>query len=277
MLSRRALITDLDNTLYNWIDFFAPSFRAMVHAIARITRLPEADIIESFRQVYSRHRTLEYSFAIQELGILKSLELSTKELEEKIVQPARVAFMRARRKHLRLYPHVRETLQWAKNQDLLIIGLTDVPLFHAERRLKVLHIDQFFDALFSREDFEVPESAASDVKEKSAKCMYVSQIPMKEELNSSQLKPNPAPLYSIFDRFRLAPETTYMVGDNLWKDVSLAQTVGVHDIWARYGQEAKQENLETLRQITPWTQEEIAKNEEAKCRVKPTHIIDDFS
>lgn len=51
---RPILITDLDNTLYNWVDYFAPSFRGMVHAISREMNLDEEKIYSGFKEVFKK-------------------------------------------------------------------------------------------------------------------------------------------------------------------------------------------------------------------------------
>jgi len=277
MPEKRALVADLDGTIYNWLDFFAPSFRWMVRVLARVTQLDEDTIIESFRRVYQRHRSLEYAFSIQELDIWESLEWSLEEIREKAVEPARRTFVEVRRKHLRLYPNVRETLQWARDERLLIIGLSDAPEFQADRRLKFLRIARFFDRLRSWEGYDVPDYAPRDVLEKLEAGKYESRISL-ESFDLSDAKPNPKTLRLILREFQLSPENVYLVGDSLWKDIGLAQSVGVHDIWARYATQAiNKENIDTLLRITPWTKEEFAKSQEAKHLITPTYVIDDFS
>jgi len=274
---KRALITDLDGTLYNWADFFAPSFRAMIHVLNRITGVDENRLIESFRRVYLEHKTVEYAFAIQELDIWESLKWSPEEIEKKAVKPAWGAFKRVRGKNLRLYPHVREILEWAKSEGLIIIAFTDSPLYQAEMRLKFLRIDRFFDELLSWYGYGVPPHAPKEVLDKHAAGRYVSRISSKSWFAMSEAKPNPEKFLLLLHKHQLSPDNTYMVGDSLWKDVGLAQKIDAHDIWARYGKNVQEKNLETLRRITPWSEEEITKNKEARDRIRPSYTIDDFS
>ncbi len=63
----KALIADIDNTLFDWPAFFAPSFRAMVHALEKRLDLSYAQLESEFKRVYSEKDSLEYSFSIQEL------------------------------------------------------------------------------------------------------------------------------------------------------------------------------------------------------------------
>src|ERR1700744_4162534 len=88
------LVTDFDNTLYDFAAYFSPCFRAMVHALARETKLEEQVLISDFQAVYEQHKTIEYAFSVQELpslANLPSLEIS------RLVHIATVAFGRTRR------------------------------------------------------------------------------------------------------------------------------------------------------------------------------------
>ena len=94
------IITDLDNTLYNWVDYFAPSFRGMVHALSKKSGVEEDLLIQEFRHVYNRHRSIEYSFSVQELNVFK--DKSSEEIQE-LIKTAKGAFSRVRGKKLELY------------------------------------------------------------------------------------------------------------------------------------------------------------------------------
>jgi phosphoglycolate phosphatase len=279
MPDKRALIVDLDGTIYNWVDFFCPSFRAMVHVLMRLTNLDEDTLTESFRRVYQEHKTLEYSFVVQELDIWEELKWSTEEINERAVKWARNAFRRVRSKHLHLYPNIKQTLQWARDQKLIIIAYTDAPRVQAEMRLKFLRIDRFFNRLHSLQDEEVPKYAPSDVLEKlEAGTYYTSRVASKSDFDQSRSKPNPESLYHVMREFELIEESTYLVGDSIAKDIGVAQEVGVVDIWARYGRNlTNQKNMDTLLRITPWTEEELERSRKAAEFIEPTFVIDDFS
>ncbi len=60
----RALITDLDNTLYNWYAFFIPAFYGMISEAARILDCPESQLIEDMRRVHVRFGDVEHPFAL---------------------------------------------------------------------------------------------------------------------------------------------------------------------------------------------------------------------
>ena len=56
------LITDLDNTLYNFVDFFGPAFRAMVHALSKTYGLDEVELVDEFKEVFAHTGTIEFAF-----------------------------------------------------------------------------------------------------------------------------------------------------------------------------------------------------------------------
>src|SRR5262245_33864374 len=99
------LILDLDNTLYNWVDFYAPSFRAMVHVLAKATGFGEDALYDDFKQVYKDKRSLEYAFSVQELSLLR--DRPTEEMD-RLIALAKGAFSRVREAHLKPYPGVKE-------------------------------------------------------------------------------------------------------------------------------------------------------------------------
>src|ERR1035438_9588211 len=96
----KLLVVDLDNTVYDWTSFHAPSFRAMVHAISGHTDLPESEIIEQFKEVFHLHESVEYPFAVQKLRLCHYL---SRDEVDTLVHASQVAFGRTRRRRLRPY------------------------------------------------------------------------------------------------------------------------------------------------------------------------------
>ena len=45
-MTLRAVITDLDNTLYDWVAYFIPAFRAMIKALVELTGVPETRLLD---------------------------------------------------------------------------------------------------------------------------------------------------------------------------------------------------------------------------------------
>ena len=64
------LVTDLDNTLFDWFDIWYTSFSAMLHEIERISEIPVEILEREIKAVHEKHGTSEYAFLIEELPSL---------------------------------------------------------------------------------------------------------------------------------------------------------------------------------------------------------------
>jgi hypothetical protein len=51
------LITDLDNTLYDWFDFWYHSFTAMLDQIVVISGIPREQLEPEIKKIYEKHGT----------------------------------------------------------------------------------------------------------------------------------------------------------------------------------------------------------------------------
>ena len=149
-MTRKIVLVDVDNTLYDWPAFFAPSFRAMVHALKRELALPEEQLYREFKEVFAKRHSLEYAFAIQELEFVR--QLPTGRIQH-LIRQGRGAFLRVQRHRLRPYSRVPETLHWLAEQGHLVVGVTNSPLFLAQKRLFDLGLDSFLTGLVAWEGF----------------------------------------------------------------------------------------------------------------------------
>jgi phosphoglycolate phosphatase len=276
----KLVITDLDNTLYDWVDYFVPSFSAMLDELVRMTGIDEPTLKESFKRVYQRHGTTEYAFAIQELDVLakQNAGLTHREMLAKYETAIR-AFRRARRNTLRLYDGVAATLRQLRQQGRKIAAHTDAMMFYAESRLKQLEIEDLFDALVAPRDHGLPAGArAEDLRYHRTTDAYEARIAIKRALEPGMLKPNPDCLLDIVKTFGVAPGETLYVGDSLGKDVRMAQRARVHDVHAAYGGRHSADNYRKLVEITHWTEEDVAREKELQAvAVKPSFTIANFA
>lgn len=284
-MKRPVLITDIDNTLYNFVDFYGPAFRAMLHALSGKTKLPEDILLNSFRSVYMKYQSLEYPYAIQELSVLQQLNIPREKLLTEIIHAAKVAFSRSRLLRLKPYPGVKDTLNWLKRQGYYLIAYTDGPYGHSSRRLKQLGIRQYFDAIVAwgptLDDLEIPLHLIEDDIKRWFVDKDEDQIANTclryRYADKSERKPNSALLRSIISDFNLDIDRSWLVGDSKQKDLLPAKQVGIGDIWARYGREYDMRNWETLLKITPWEKSTISAEQSPEMAWEPTYSIDSFS
>ncbi|MBK9924175.1 MAG: HAD family hydrolase [Anaerolineales bacterium] len=277
MNTKKALFTDLDDTLYSWIDSFAPSFRAMVHVLHKKTQIEEEKLIESFRKVYNKRKTLDYSFVIQELDIWEELGWSKEKVISDAVKDARGAVSRVRSHHFALYNGVRDTLKWLKSENVFVIAYTNSPGYIAERRLKKLQIDTYIDCLAFFYDYEIPKDVPSDVQEARKSGKPKSSIRCKERFDNLK-KPDPRPIYSLIEKHHLDAAKTYLIGDSIENDVYMAQQAGIFDIWAQYGTiNHNPKDIETIKRISTISEQDRKRNLELREMTKPKFTVSNFA
>ncbi len=245
----RAVVTDLDNTLYSWVDYIVPSLEAMVASLAATTGLPRVRIVQALKAVYSKYESNEYPFAIQESGIFEPYEADFDSFNALVLRPAREAFRAAREKYLRPYPGVRETLDALRERGLRVVGLTDAPRNAAELRLKHLKLDGHFDALYTLPGYALPQNVDPEIRRKEEAGLYRSRTPVIELPHDAE-KPSPAGLARILSDFGLAGGEVLYVGDNVKKDMPVAEACGAIGVWAEYGTYVSGEYRERLAVIS---------------------------
>ena len=71
----KMLITDLDNTLYDWVTFFSKAFKAMVKELSAIVDTAEDQLLDEFKALHQHYNNTEQPFTILELpSVKKNLE-----------------------------------------------------------------------------------------------------------------------------------------------------------------------------------------------------------
>ncbi|EFB2927291.1 HAD family hydrolase [Escherichia coli] len=271
---KKLLITDLDNTLYDWVSFYAQSFTAMLDVLVNILDVPKSELLEEFRQVHIKHGNSEYPFGALEIDSVKKkyAHLTRDEVALKLDE-AFHAFNSTRKKTLRCYEGVIETLDYLKNQGVIIVGHTEAPVRNAIFRLKSLGILEFMTHLYTPQDRFHDEL---DVKTKSWIESYGDFIYL---LSDEEKKPNPLLLADICAKEGFSTSEAVYIGDSLVKDISMANDAGVESIYAEYGRQHEKVYWDILVSITHWTQEDIqreGKLKELYKHVVPNHIIKSF-
>lgn len=275
-MSQSIILTDLDNTIYNWKDFFAPSFRAMVHVLSKETGIHEDEIINDFKKIYNDKGSPEYAFSVQELKMCHNLPIKK---VDKLVYLAKAVFSRTRQKNLIPYNGVKKTLEWGIREGIKIIGVTNSPIFHAQRRLRKLNLDHLFFGLAGWEGHEVPDEdnyGIHTIKQRIKEKSYHSRVQKLWPLPTEELKPNSIGYLEIINDLHISCEKTYVVGDSLWRDIKPALEIGAIGVWAKYGRECKPKSFETLLKLDKWSEEKILNISDPRL-IKPPLIINNFS
>src|SRR5579875_3155338 len=69
----RLFITDLDNTLYDWLSFFVPSLYAMVDAAVPLLGVDREQLLDELKEVHQKHGSSEHPFALLETRAVLAL------------------------------------------------------------------------------------------------------------------------------------------------------------------------------------------------------------
>lgn len=265
-MGNRALILDMDNTLYDWSSAYIAGMKSQVDYLTSVLNRKESTILKYFQTVYKKYGSVEVPRAVNELKIWEISSLSEED-QHRIQEVAWHIFLEAFDTNLHLYPGVRETLQWAKNQQILIFGFSDSFAYWINRRLAVLDICVCFERVFAQNN--IPICLCDPVGKTD---LLEIMVPM----DASDLKPNTAVIECIAHQYKLSKSQIYMVGDDLAKDVRAAQVGGIHDIWAKYGRHSKAEDRHILSAVTPWTRDYLNSLHQIRKSVAPSYCIQSF-
>ncbi len=270
------IITDLDNTLYDWLDVWHAAFKAMLDRLVQTSGVTEETLLREFKNVHERYGTSEYSFSIEELPSLQKKfpgEDLAKKFEDSIT-----AYREARSSKLKLYPYVLETLRSLKDKGCLLIGYTESAEYYTARRVKKLGLDLILDYLWSSPDSELPNGLKREQIRTLPSEYYELRKTDHRTLPKGELKPNPKVLADIIKAVGAVPEETIYVGDDLMKDVWMAQKAGVTDVWAKFGVAQNRPEYKLLSDVTHWSNEDVERQKKITVEViTPTHTLkDDF-
>jgi FMN phosphatase YigB (HAD superfamily) len=268
LVQKRVLITDVDNTLLDWQDFWYQTFSAMMGKVLDISSVDPEVLYAEASVIHQKYGTSEYSRLLEELPSLRARygdEILT------VMAPAIDAFREARRSVLALYPTVADTLAALKKQGVQIAAFTESKAFYTNYRFRKLGLDGLVDVLYSPEDHGVPEETVATRRYDADS--YAFKHTVHHYTPEGEVKPNPGILLDIVKDLGVSIHEVVYVGDNLLKDVFMAQQAGVTDVHAAYGSSQHKPEYELLRKVTHWTHEMV---ERERAALKPGSVIPSY-
>lgn len=253
------VVTDLDNTLYDWVTFFVTSFYRMVAKASEILNVNEETLLDELRTVHRRYHDSEYPFALLETAVVQARfgNLSRLEMKQQL-DPAFRAFNDARDSTLRLYPSVHETLAALQQAGTIVVGHTEASAPNAFFRLRKLHCLHFVSRLYALEHI----GEDHPVVEKSLR--FQEERERVHFLRADQRKPNPAILLTICREHGVSPSQVLYVGDSVSRDIGMAKEAGTWSAFAEYGLAYDKALWTKLVRVTHWSEEDVRRNEEAR-------------
>ncbi len=240
----RLLITDLDNTLYDWVTYFARSFSAMVTKAEEVLSVRRDRLLNELQAVHQNHQNSEHPFALLEIRtVSERLGHLSRHEQKQFLDAAFYAFNKERKASLRIYEGVERALQLIVQSGCAIVGHTEATVPNAYFRLVSLGLDRYLTRLFA---IEPPETRHPEPGRESALAPPEGFI---EIVPRSKRKPNPKLLLDICSEFSVSPSEAVYVGDSLTRDISMAREAGLWAAWAKYETEFDKEYWKTLVEV----------------------------
>jgi len=266
------LVTDLDNTLWDWFEIWYRSFVALVSGLVASSGVPREVLEAEIHKVHQARGTSEYSYLIQELPSLR--EGHAGEDLTAVYAAAIAASREARKTAMQLYPGVKTTLEYLRERDVVVAAYTESPAYYTSYRIRSLELDGLINFVYSPPDHDFPAGVSPDDLRTRLPEAYELKQTEHRSTPRGVLKPDATVLTSIVDDFGDRATTAY-VGDSLMKDIAMAQTVGVADVLAQYGEVRDREKYEVLQRVSHWTTNDVEREEEIRSRphVTPTFVL----
>lgn len=267
------LITDLDNTLWDWVGAWHAWFTAQIDVLVEQGDLNRQMLLQEAKEIHRRQRTTEYSLLLAELPSLASL--AARKDVTKLKELAAAAAQEEREKVLCLYPETLEVLSHVRAQGTLVVAYTESMAFATAQRIRKLKLDGVIQYLYSSPDHDFPADTPPQSMRKHADDYYALKRTEHRHVEKHVTKPNADVLRQIMRDVGADPARTAYVGDNLLKDISMAQQAGVHDVHVEYGQTQHLDQYQLLREVTHWTPEDVEKESAvlADDTVRPTYVL----
>jgi phosphoglycolate phosphatase len=267
------VITDLDNTLFDWLKIWYDSFKALLDSVIEISGISADILIPEVKKIHERHGTAEYAFLLEELPSLRRGEST--ELVIAQYTPAIDAFRNARRAAMKLYPGVRATLDELKKCGCLLVAYTESMGFYSNYRMRHLDLDLVFDFIYSPPDHGLPQGLTPEAIRYYPADAYKLRATQHRHTPAGEVKPNPALLTDIIRELGGEKDRTIYIGDSKMKDVVMAQDAHVTDVWAKYGDTRGRPEYELLKKVTHWPEALVQQEKQSVLVKASTHILKD--
>lgn len=261
----KLFVTDIDNTLFDWVRYYAASFSALLRKVEATIGVPYGQLAAESKRVFEQHGSIEYPFLIQELpSVIAHYGDDIDAMLQGAVTLGRDAFLARASEVLQPFAGVVDTLTEIRRRfpRLSIVALTDAPRYVAMWKLNKLGILPIFDAIYGLPDPRIPLAEPSgrikvdhEILQKHLKQNDFGFRGKIRNLPEEYEKPGTRGLKTVLMDFDLDDgpahrRSVLWVGDNCRKDIRLGHSLGVQTAWAAYGV-PDSEDLRCLSEFSP--------------------------
>lgn len=197
----KAVLFDVDNTLIDFSKMKRECCEAAINAMINAgLKMSKKDALKLLYELYEIH-------GIESQRIFQKFTKKIYGKENyKLISHGVLAYRKMRESYLVPYANVIQTLIEIKKQEYKLAIVTDAPIMEAWIRIASLKLDDFFDVIITKAD-------------------------------ARKQKNHTAPFKVALRQLEIKPEQAIMVGDRIDRDVNTAKKIGMHTIYARYGNE----------------------------------------
>jgi phosphoglycolate phosphatase len=270
------LITDLDNTLFDWLETWQRSFAFVMAELSGALGIDPATFVSESRRIFKTHGTSEYRFLVREIGALMSSK-SPRDVTEQFSQVI-ASCLKIRDETASLYPGVAETLGLIRASGCATAAYTESLRYYALRVVSETGLDGLLTAIYALPDHQFPEDLTHDeLAIYGGREPHLSITQCRAAFPDAR-KPQPEILSRIMKDFHANAKETAYIGDGLMKDVLMAKRAGVIGVWARYGDRRDSQEYDLLRSVSYWTDEEIKRERNTtRKEASPRYSVSSFS
>lgn len=249
------LITDVDNTLYDFGTYFEAGLRGLVSVTMTALGKTEQYVLETLKVVFAKHGSIEYPYALADFPEASAMTATER---RELVRLTSEGFWSEAALALNAYPGVIDTLRHLHREGVNIVAFTDAPFHEATRRLRALSIDRYLSGVVATRWFSAQQhgTPALRLREIPGFVQLRRTLSLVGQLDDSQRKPNPETYAQIMQVFGLTPNRVTVIGDSPTRDLAPAASIGMQAIWARYGRRSPASEI-LLQQIVPYKLPEI--------------------
>lgn len=261
LMSRKCLITDFDNTLFDWFDNWYQAFNgALCYIIEQSPELNKEEFLNDIKNIHQEHNTTEYLNVFYEIAKLDKYKNISDFYD--VCCNATVLRENLKTEHLHLFPNVIETFETLKQNSYTIVLFTESEAYNTSLRVKELNLDGIIDYIYAP-----PARNFGNVD-----LMYTKIISFDKQQHYKPYKKN---LEKILYDLDLNATNCYYIGDSLIKDIKMAQDAHITDIYAKYGENYKtRPEYDLLKRVTFWNKSLVKAEEQSdEQKIKPTFIL----
>lgn len=271
------VITDLDDTIWNWLDMWYKSFNPYLERIAQETNI-DIDILKAdFKKLHQKYGTTEMSFAYKEIPSIDSSFYPLFEYESEESRNILHEYNSNKKNNLIAYQGAIDTLKYIKSKGTKIVAFTESNVFFTKYRIKHLALDGIIDSIYSPEGHDIPPSVYKHYEDD----FWEPKTTTIKTLPKDTRKPDAKILETILSDFNATKERSIYIGDKLDRDVYMAQEAGMTNIHASYGHIIDGEKYKLLVDVTHWSEEDVIRERDFKNSTldikKPDYTISNFT